>query len=227
MNAKILSKTALTILLVFFAAGGACYELPQQVSSDKMIAADVFTFYRIEDYTADDGKCSRRITARFSGENKIYQLQPPARATYNGADTSGEFGCEIGQAEFVLTDYQGGTKQDVYELKKVNFAFPAEIERARDLRVPVEFNDKYDYEFEGSVGSKNGDAAFAQLKVLSLKDEAELAERLSNPDIPKNLSYFLRGEKLLVIPATVLSPLASGDTTVNIEVAQRIFHAEV
>lgn len=223
MNRKIFLKTILTFLLAFFAAGGACYPPTQTVSSEKMIAADVFTFYRIEEYTGDDGKCTRRITTQLSGKNKIFQLQPPAQATYNGADASGEFGCETDRAEFVLTDHQGGMKRDLYETKKAKLDFPAEIERARDLRVPVEFDDKYDYEFEGIIGSKNGDAAFAQLKVISLKDEAGFAERLSNPDIPKNLSYFLRGEKLLVIPATVLSPIPAGDTAVNVEVAQMIF----
>lgn len=191
-----------------------------------MVAADVFTFYRVEEYTGDDGKCSRRITMRFSGDNKTYLLKPPARATYNGADAGGEFGCETERAEFVLTDDQGGTKRDVYETKKADLDFPAEIERARDLRVPVQSDDKYDYEFAGRIEAKNGDAAIAQLKILSLKNEAELTERLQNPDIPKDSAYFLRGEKLLIIPATILSSLPSGEATINVEVAQKIFKAK-
>lgn len=223
MNRKIFLKTILTFLLAFFAAGGACYPPAQSVSSEKMTAADVFTYYQIEEYIGDDGKCKRRITAQFSGENKVFQLKPPARATYNGADASGEFGCETDRAEFVLTDHQGGMKRDLYETKKAKLDFPAEIERARDLRVPVEFDDKYDYEIKGRIESKNGGAAVAQLKVIFLKNEAEFAERSSNPDIPENLSYVLRREKMLVIPKTILSPFASGDATVNVEVAQRIF----
>lgn len=72
MNRKIFLKTILTFLLAFFAAGGACYPPTQTVSSEKMIAADVFTFYRIEEYTGDDGKCTRRITTQLSGKNKIF-----------------------------------------------------------------------------------------------------------------------------------------------------------
>ena len=56
-----------------------------------------------------------------------------------------------------------------------------------------------------------------------MKDEAELTGRLSDPDIPENLSYILRRETQLFIPAAVLSPLAAGDLETFITVEQRVF----
>lgn len=234
MNRTECTRVSLAIVIAFFGAGGACYDLPEPVSSEKMVAAEVFTSYTIREIAVNGRQCSRQVLSKFWKDDKVYQMDSGVRADYNNqkiptAATEDQtktfnFDCADERAEFVLTDNQGGTKTDVYETRKVKFAFPAEIARDQDLRVPVEFDDKYDYEFEGWLESKNAAAtAVAKLKVLSLKDDAELAERLNNPDIPKNLSYFLRNEKMLVIPATVLSPLASGDLTATISVKQSFF----
>ncbi len=223
------TKIFLAATIAFFGVGGACYDLPETVTSEKMVAAEVFTFYKITEYTSDEDKCSRSIESGFFGDSTVYQIEPPVRVTFNGAelktgrDVKNEFSCGIEKAEFVLTDNQGGTKTDVYETKKVKFAFPAETDRAQDLRVPVEFDDKYDYEFEGWIKAKSDDEPNVQLKVLWVKNEAELGERLRDLDIPKNLSYFLRDEKLLVIPASVLSALAAGDQAATIKVSQWFF----
>lgn len=229
MDRKIFVKTALTALLAFFAAGGACYELPQEVSSEKMVAADVFTFYRIEEYTSDDGKCKRRITTRFSGDNKTYLLKPPARATYNGervgddnGGNSGEFGCPTDRAEFVLTDRQGGEKIDVYELKKAKLVSPAQIDRMRDLRIPIELDKACVYDFSGTIAKDEPDDRIF-FRFFSIADEADLAERLKNYDARTNQAFFLRGENLLVIPKTILATLPAGDLTLSIGVEQKLF----
>ena len=234
MNKNEWTKVFLAAAIAFFGAGGACYDLPEPVSSEKMVAADVFTSYRIRERSGGyAGKCSRQVLGQFWKDNKVYQMNSGARATYNDQKISTaptedqtktfDFDCANERAEFVLTDNQGGTKRDVYETKKVKFDFPAEINPRADLRVPVDFDDKYDYEFEGWIEPKNDDAPNIQLKILWVKNEAEFAERLKNPDIPKNLSYFLRGEKLLVIPAPALSALAAGDQTATIKVVQRFY----
>ena len=225
MNRKIFLKTILTFLLAFFAAGGACNPPAQTVSSEKMIAADVFTFYRIEEYlSSNGGKCTRRITTQFSDDNKIFKLQPPARATYNGAEISdgGESGCQTDKAEFVLFDAQGGTKTDRYELKKAKLVFPAQIDRTQDLRIPIEFDEAYDYDFSGTIEwGKPDDAVF--FRFIHAKDEAELAERLKNPHAPKNQAYFLRADKLLFIPKTIFATLSAGETVLSIGIEQKLF----
>lgn len=234
MNKNQWTKIFLAAAIAFFGAGGACYDLPEPVSSETMIAADVFTSYSVRENSGGYvGQCSRQVSGQFWSGDKIYQMEATSEAAYNGEkiavrptdnhSKSFKFDCADVRAEFVLTDPRGGTKIDVYETKKVRFDFPAEIDRRTDLRVPVDFDDKYDYEFEGWIGPKNDDAPNVQLKVLWVKNEAEFAERLKNPDIPKNLSYLLRGEKLLVIPAPVLTALAAGDQAATIKVAQRFY----
>lgn len=224
MNRKILAKTALILLVAFFAAGDSCNGVPRVVTSEQMIAADVFTYYRVEEYTKSDGggKCTRRVTMQFSDDKKEFRLQPPARVTVNGADASGEFGCEKNAVEFVLTDNHGGTKSDAYELEKVRLDFPAQIDRARDLRIPIEYDEAYVYDFSGTIGSNDLDEA-AFFRFFRAENEADLAARLNDPDMAKDLAYFLPQEKLLVIPQHLFARLAPGDLPVSIGVAQKIF----
>lgn len=228
MSRKIFSKAVPTILLACFASGGACYEVPQEVSSENMVAAYVFTSYSITEQTSAGGECSRSVTGAFRNDSKNYRLKSPARVTFNNAElhfeqsASNRFGCDAETAVFVFTGNRGETKRDVYEIKKIQINFPATLDRARDSRIPMEFNEKSDYEIEVRFKSKNDDKD-AKLKILWVKDEAELTGRLSDPDIPENLSYILRREKLLFIPAAVLSPLAAGDLETFITVEQRVF----
>ncbi len=229
MNAKTFSKIAATILLAFFAAGGACYPPTRTVTSENINAADVFTSYRIVEYNAsNDGKCTRRITTQFSGGDKIYLLKPPARATYNGAgisDDSGgnfsEFGCQTDRAEFVLTDNQGAAKREVYELKKAKFDFPAAADRQSDLHISVEFDQTYNYDFSGTVRT-NTSTEPVFFRFFQTKDAADLAERLNDPDAPKNLAYFMFEGKLLVIPKAILSGLPAGDAELSVSVEQSL-----
>lgn len=223
MNLKIFSKIILTTLLAFFAAGGACYETPKIVTSDEMVAADVFTFYRIEEsIKSETGKCVRRVAARFSGENREYRLQPPARATLNGREISGEFGCETDKLEFVLTDRQGGARSDVYELKKAEIEVPQRIDRSRDLRISIKFDDRFYYNFSGTIQTNQPGAAIF-FRFLPAADEADLAGRLNDPAMAKDAAYFLPKDKLLVIPKHLFSPLASGDLPFSVGVEQRLF----
>lgn len=232
MNLQIFSKTVLTILIACFAAGGACYEPPRTITSEEMAAADVFTFYRIVEYLREeDGKCVRQVSGLFFSDNKTYELEAPARATFNGAESPvitgvpHQFGCETDRAEFVLTDNQGSTKRDVYGLKKVRFDAPTQIDGARDLRIPIEIDEALNYDFKGTFErDKPGEPIF--FGFLQVADEADLAERLNNPAPPKKQAYFLRSGKLLVIPKHLFSSFAPGDLSLSIGIEQRLFKAK-
>lgn len=228
MNRKIFIKTILTMLLAFFAAGGACYEPARTATSEEMVAFDIFTSYRITDHTSDDGKCTRSVSAQFLGENRIYQLQPLARATYNGAELSfktnalNEFDCRSDTAGFVLTDNRGGTKQDVYELKKVRLDIPSQIERGRDLRIPIEFDSRLDHTFSGTIKDPES-GTYTAFRSFQLENETHLAERLNSPDMAKDAAYFLPKKKLLVFPKHLFAPPASGDLLLNISFEQTLY----
>lgn len=229
MDRKIFVKTASIALLAFFASGGACYEVPKIVSSDQMVAAEVFTYYKIQDFNRDNGKCTRRIRAAFSGDNKEYRLTPPARATYKGAEINDEsdsdsskFGCETDKAEFVLFDAQGGAKTDSYELKKAKFKFPPTADRTQDLRIPVEFDEAYKHDFSVTIRTKAPSEPVI-LRFFEIKDEADLAARLNDPAMAKDLAYFLSEGKLLVIPKTIMAALPAGDAALYIGVEQKLF----
>lgn len=97
-----------------------------------------------------------------------------------------------------------------------------QVDRAKDLLIPVEFDARYDYDFSGAIETDEPGAP-AFFRFVPAKDEADLAARLIDPDTPKNQAYLLPVEKLLVIPKTILAGLQAGDNKMGIGVEQRLF----
>lgn len=107
-------------------------------------------------------------------------------------------------------------------MKKAKLVFPARVDRTRDLRIPIEFDEAYDYDFSGTIGWEQPDDAVF-FRFIHAKDEAELAEQLKNPDAPKNTAYFLRADKLLFVPKTIPATLSAGETVLSIGIEQKLF----
>jgi hypothetical protein len=219
-------------LVALLLSGGACYELPNTITSAGISASDLVPDYRLEEWIDSCQMVFNKPSFNLkSGRNKQVDLIPPAKFTFKGKplikakpktekdktdDNVFILPCENGDAEFVVTDDIGGERRDKLNLRKIKLQLPqTPIDRSQDLKIPIDGNIYERMEIETTIaGSSIGDGDGYNDMLMNTQEYKGDRTRI----------VFDPKTKILTIPTQVLKRIKSNRPKIQLKVKNSLYY---